>query len=189
MTCASPTSLFAVSPSALLPCWFARSLRSQPPALSRRPSPNISFKRTRYAALCRLIPALDHAKNRPMFSIFYRLLSTDFRVPNSKILSARAQASVLFSRAFHRLANTNFCASHRVLLSGFGLPFVANSNSRAPNGGFSSVQTQTSAPFFRAVPLQFAPRGLKTLYTIADHRLTSRSRGTRRTRRVPELQR
>jgi hypothetical protein len=124
-----------------------------------------------------------------MFSIFHRLLNTDFRAPNGRFLSVRAQASVLPSHTFHRLANTNFCASHRALLSGFSLPFVANFSFRAPNGGFSSVQTQTSAPFFRSVSLQFAPCGLKTLYTIAGHRLTFRSRGTCCKQRVPELQR
>jgi hypothetical protein len=112
-----------------------------------------------------------------MFSIFYRLLNTDFRAPNGRFLSARAQATVLSSHTFHRFANTNFCASHQALLSGFGLPFVASSNFRAPNGGSSSVQTQTSVPSFRVVSLQFAPRGLKSPYTIAGHRLTFHSSG------------
>jgi hypothetical protein len=123
-----------------------------------------------------------------VFSIFHRL-NTNFRAPSDRVLSVRAQVSVLSSCTFHRFANTNFCAPHQVLLSCFGLPFVGNSSFRAPNGGFSSVQTQTSAPFFRAVPLQFAPHGLKPTYTIAGHRLTFRSRGTRCKQRAPELQR
>jgi hypothetical protein len=124
-----------------------------------------------------------------MFSIFHRLLNTDFRAPNGRVLSVRAQASVLPSHTFHRFANTNFCASHRALLSGFGLPFVVNFSFRTPNGGFSSVQTQTSAPFFRAVSLQFAPCELKPSCIIAGHRLTFRSRGARCKQRAPELQR
>jgi hypothetical protein len=119
-----------------------------------------------------------------VFTIFHRLLGTDFRAPNGGVLSVQAQVSVLPSYTFLRFANTNFCALHRALLSGFGLPFVANSNFRAPSGGFSSVQTQTSAPFFRAAPLQFAPRGLKPPCIRAGHRLTFRSKGTRRKQRA-----
>jgi hypothetical protein len=40
------------------------------------------------------------------------------------------------SATFRRIADTDFCTSHQPLLSGSGLPSVAGSNYRAPNGGF-----------------------------------------------------
>jgi hypothetical protein len=63
------------------------------------------------------------------------------------------------------------------LLLGFGLPFVTNSNFRTSYGEVPFVRVQTLALFFCAVLLQFAPRGLKSLYTIAGHRLTFHSSG------------
>jgi hypothetical protein len=50
-----------------------------------------------------------------MFTIFHRLLNTDFCAQNGRVLSVRAQAFALSSHTFHRFANTNFCASHQAL--------------------------------------------------------------------------
>jgi hypothetical protein len=93
------------------------------------------------------------------------------------------------SATFRRLADTDFCTSHQPLLPSSGLPSVADSNYRTPNGGFLSALGQPFVFFSCAASLQFAPRGLNPSCVIADHRLTLRSSGTRRKRRAPELSR
>jgi hypothetical protein len=87
---------------------------------------------------------------------------------------------------FRRFTNIDFCASHQALLSGSGLSSVGNFGFHASNGVLS-VQVQPSALFFRVVSPRLAPRGLNLLHSCVGHRLTLRSRGTRRKRRVPYL--
>jgi hypothetical protein len=82
------------------------------------------------------------------------------------------------SATFHRFANTDFCASYQPLLLGSGFPSVAGSNYHIPSGGFLSAQAQSHVFFSCAVLLQFVPRELKLLRTIASYRLTLRSSGT-----------
>jgi hypothetical protein len=82
------------------------------------------------------------------------------------------------SATFYHLADTNFCTLHQPLLSGSGLPSVAGSNYRTPNGGFLSARAQPFVFFSCAVSLQFAPRELNSSCIIAGHCLTSRSSGT-----------
>jgi hypothetical protein len=89
---------------------------------------------------------------------------------------------------FHRLANTNFRASHRVPLSGFGLPSVANSNFRASNGGILSVQAQPFVLFSHAVLLRFAARGLNLLRSVASRRLTLHSSGLSKATLLPSAE-
>jgi hypothetical protein len=93
------------------------------------------------------------------------------------------------SATFHRLANTDFCASHQPLLSGSDLPSVASSNYRIPNGGILSVRTQSPVLFSCTVSLKFALRGRNSSCIVAGHCLTLRSSGTCRKRHAPELSR